>query len=539
MTYSRLNSSAATLSKNRTEDSISPFSGMCTTCVDGCIGMCEIGKSAYRGAEMIYPQPFGQITTASQKDYPVDLSHFTILGRAAGVWGIEEDSDRAIFPNVDLETTIGHAPGIRYKLPFTLAAMGSTNIAKNNWPGLAAGAAITGTAIAVGENVVGMDMGSKFEGGRVISSGELEDRVKLFRDWQMDGYGEVFIQANVEDTRLGVQEYAIKKLGVTAVELKWGQGAKDIGGEVKIKDLKKAQELQKRGYVVLPNPTDPRVVEAFERGSFHEFERHSRVGMVAKDSFLRRVDELRKAGAKYITLKTGAYRPVDLARAVKFASLADLDLLTVDAAGGGTGMSPWRMMNEWGVPGIELHSLLRNYLDRLSSQGEYIPPIALAGGFTFEDQMFKGFALCAPYVKLIAWARGPLAAAMVAKTIGKSIEERNLPIYVQRFGLTVDDVFVTAPELRHMLGDRFNKLPVGAIGYYTYYQRVAQGLRQLMAGARKFAVKHITRDDIAALTPEAARVSGLQMVSDIDREESESVLSDSMREAAEKVLGSR
>src|SRR3989304_2404990 len=115
MTYSRLNASAATPTKNRTETSISPFSGMCTTCVDGCVGMCEIGKSAYRGPEMIYPQPFGIITTASQKDYPVDLSHFTILGRAAGVWGIEPDSDRAIFPNVDLESTIGPPPGIRYK----------------------------------------------------------------------------------------------------------------------------------------------------------------------------------------------------------------------------------------------------------------------------------------------------------------------------------------------------------------------------------------------------------------------------------------
>ena len=145
MTLSRLNSSAATLSKNRTEDSVSPFSGMCTTCVDGCIGMCEIGKSAYRGAEMIYPQPFGIITTASQKDYPVDLSHFTILGRATGAWGIEPDSNRALFPNVDLETSFGSGPGIRCKLPFILAAMGSTNIAKNNWPGIAAGAAITGT----------------------------------------------------------------------------------------------------------------------------------------------------------------------------------------------------------------------------------------------------------------------------------------------------------------------------------------------------------------------------------------------------------
>ena len=87
MTYTRLNASAATLTKNRTEDSVSPLSGMCTTCIDGCIGMCEIGKSAYRGPEMIYPQPFGIITTASQKDYPVDLSHFTILGRCAGAWG--------------------------------------------------------------------------------------------------------------------------------------------------------------------------------------------------------------------------------------------------------------------------------------------------------------------------------------------------------------------------------------------------------------------------------------------------------------------
>lgn len=539
MTYSRLNSSAATLTKNRTEDAISPFSGMCTTCVDGCIGMCEIGKSAYRGAEMIYPQPFGIITTASQKDYPVDLSHFTILGRATGAWGIEADSNKALFPNVDLEVAFGHTPAIKSKLPFILAAMGSTNVAKNNWPGIAAGAAITGTCITIGENVCGMDMESKFENGRVISSADLEWRVKCFRDWQQDGYGDVIVQANVEDTQLGVQEYAIQKLGVKTVELKWGQGAKDIGGEVKIRDLAKAQELQRRGYVVLPNPSDPFVVEAFKRGSFHEFERHSRVGMVQKDAFLKRVEELRKHGAKHITLKTGAYRPADLARAVKFASLGELDLLTVDAAGGGTGMSPWRMMNEWGVPGIELHSLLRQYLDRLAERGDYIPPIALAGGFTFEDQVFKGFALCAPYVKMIAWARGPLAAAMVAKTIGKSIEAQNLPIYIQRFGMTVDEVFVTAPELRQMLGDRFSKLPVGAIGYYTYYQRVAQGLRQLMAGARKFAPKFIARDDIAALTPEASRISGIPLVTDVDREEAAAILGDPAREEAEAILEMR
>ena len=107
--------------------------------------------------------------------------------------------------------------------------------------------------------------------------------------------------------------------------------------------------------------TDPHVIEAFERGSFKEFERHSRVGMVSEEAFAKRVEELHKAGAKYIFLKTGAYRPADLARAVKFSSKYGIDLLTVDGAGGGTGMSPWRMMNEWGVPSVELHSLLHNY----------------------------------------------------------------------------------------------------------------------------------------------------------------------------------
>ena len=83
-TYSRVNASAATLTKNRTEGSVVPASGMCVTCVDGCIGMCEIGKSAYRGHEVIYPQPFGVITTAAEKTYPVDYSHFNIMGTCVG-----------------------------------------------------------------------------------------------------------------------------------------------------------------------------------------------------------------------------------------------------------------------------------------------------------------------------------------------------------------------------------------------------------------------------------------------------------------------
>jgi glutamate synthase domain-containing protein 2 len=498
---------------------------MCVTCVDGCIGMCEIGKSAYRGHEVIYPQPFGVITTASEKVYPVDYSHFNIMGTAVGALGIEADSDKAIFPNVNLEVHFGHDKGIKFKYPWIIPGIGSTNVAKNNWEGLAIGSALAGTGLTIGENVVGMDPEAVFENGKVLDTVDLKRRVKLYQDYQRDGYGAIVVQANVEDTRLGVQEYAIQELGVEIAELKWGQGAKNIGGEVKIRDLKKAQLLYERGYVVLPNPMDPLVIDAFERGSFKEFERHSRVGMVSEESFAERVEQLHKAGAKYVFLKTGAYRPADLARAVKFSSKYKIDLLTVDGAGGGTGMSPWRMMNEWGMPPVELHSLLYTYTKKLADRGEHVPALAVAGGFTFEDQIYKGLAIGAPFVKLVGMARSPIAAAMVGKTIGRTIEEQEIPVYVERFGSTKDEIFVTAPELRKELGDEaFERLPTGAIGLYTYYERLAQGLRQLMCGARKFDLSHVTRDDIAALTRDAAEVSGIQYIQDADEAEVQEIL---------------
>jgi glutamate synthase domain-containing protein 2 len=524
-TYSRVNTSAATLTKNRTEDSVSPNSGMCVTCVDGCIGMCEIGKSAFRGHEVIYPQPFGVITTASEKTYPVDYSHFNIMGTAVGAKGIEADSDKAIFPNVNLEVTLGHDKGIKFRYPWIIPGIGSTDVAKNNWEGLAIGTALAGTGLTIGENVAGMDPESVIKDGRVVDTVDLKRRVKLFQDNQRDGYGATIVQANVEDTRLGVQEYAINELGVEIVELKWGQGAKNIGGEVKVRDLKKAQMLYERGYVVLPNPTDPDVIKAFERGAFKEFERHSRVGMVEEESFASRVDELRKAGAKYIFLKTGAYRPADLARAVKFSSKYKIDLLTVDGAGGGTGMSPWRMMNEWGMPPVELHSLLYQYTKHFDDKGKFVPAIAVAGGFTFEDQIYKGLALGAPYVKLVGMARSPIAATMVGKTIGRTIEENQVPVYIERFGTTKDEIFVTAADLRKELGnEEFEKLPTGAIGLYTYYERLAQGLRQLMCGARKFGLEHIQRDDLVSLTKDASRISGIQYIQDADKNEVEEIL---------------
>ncbi|MFO7928841.1 MAG: FMN-binding glutamate synthase family protein [Candidatus Humimicrobiaceae bacterium] len=525
MTYSKINASSATGTKNLYGDNISPFSGMCATCIEGCLGLCEIGKSAYRGAEVIYPQPFGDITAASQKDYPIDYSHFNIMGTAFGAKGIEEDSDKAIFTNVNIEASIGKNKDLKLKLPLIIPGLGSTDIARKNWDGLAIGSAISGVILTIGENVCGIDPKSTFDtNNKVIASPELKRRVQLYNEWKQDGYGGIVVQTNVEDARFNVLEYAIKELGVEIVELKWGQGAKDIGGEIKISDLNRAIEIKERGYIVLPDPLDPDIQKAFKHGDFKEFERHSRIGMVKKQEFLETVERLRKAGAKHIFLKTGAYRPTDLAKAIKFASEAEIDLVTIDGAGGGTGMSPWRMMNEWGIPTVYIQCLAYAYAKKLDQKGSYVPDMAIAGGFTLEDQLFKALSLGSPYFKLIGMARSPITAAMVGKTIEGKINSGKIPKSIGKYGNDLEAIFVEITDLKKEFNQKAERIPGSAIGLYSYFRRLEQGLRQLMCGARKFNLNLIDRNDIASLTRESAEVSGIPYIMDLDKEEVEKIL---------------
>jgi len=522
MSLSRPNASAATLTRNRVARS--PVSGLCVTCLEGCPGLCEVGKSAFRGAEVIYPAPFGTVTAGSEKDYPVDYSHVQIMGTCVGAHGVAEDSDQALFTHVNLEQRLGHDRNIKLGLPLSIPALGSTEIGRVHWDGLASGAALAGVLLAIGENVVGMDENSRLNGGSIENATELRRRVELYRRWQRGDTGGIIVQANVEDTRLGVQEYAISELGVEMVEMKWGQGAKDIGGEVKITSLEKARMLKERGYVVLPDPTDPLVIKAFEHRTFREFERHSRIGMVSEESFLQRAEQLRSAGAKYLFLKTGAYRPRDLARALKYCSEAKVDVLTVDGAGGGTGMSPWRMMNEWGVPTLETQALTYQYAQRLAAAGKHVPDIVIAGGFSLEDHVFKVLAMGHPFVKAVGMARAPMTAAMVGRTLGLMIAEDRVPNNLKSFGTQLDEIFILAGELESELGEDFAELPSGGLGLYTYFVRIAQGLRQLMCGSRKFAVEYLDRGDVCALTRDAADITGLPYITEVDGEEVDRIL---------------
>jgi hypothetical protein len=523
-----LNGKSTVGTRTRAKDT-STISGMCPICIRDCSVMCEISLSAFRGREALYPEPaqFGTSTASALKNFGLDWSQLNIQAGLFEAQGIKENSEEAIFPNADTETKVG---GMPLKLPILTGAFGSTDVARLNWEGLAAGAAIAGVSITVGENIVGMDVESKFAGGKVMSSPELKRRVDLFRKFWDQKYGDVIIQTNVEDQKLGIDVYALSSLEVNIIERKWGQGAKAIGGEVRLRDLQKAILLKKRGYIVIPDPEDPVVQEAFRNGVFNTFERHSRVGIPKERDFIEDIEWLRKQGAKKVFLKTGAYRPSAVAYTMRFASEAKIDAVSFDGAGGGTGMSPVPMMDEMSIPTVYLQAIVLRCAQILKQKGKYVPDLVMAGGFIEETSIFKTIALSnfgdGPMVKAVLMGRSPITAAMKASYFKQLAAEGKLPKqFADQYGATPEKFFIAVPELKAKYGSKFSELPLEAVGVYTYLtDRVGVGLKQLMAGNRKWKLDLLGRGDLMSLSEIAAKVTGIPLADEVEKDALESIL---------------
>jgi len=525
---SYLNAKSTTGTQTRVKDT-SPTSGMCPICIRDCPFLCEISLSAFRGREALYPEPvqFGYSTAGALKDFGLDWSNFNIQAGLFEANGIEPNSDLTIFPNVDIETKVG---GIPLRVPILSGAFGSTDVARLNWEGLAVGAALSGVSVIVGENVCGMDVEATITNGKVTASKELKRRVDLFRKFWDGKYGEIVVQTNVEDQRLGVDVYAISKLEVNVIERKWGQGAKAIGGEVRVRDLEKAKLLKKRGYVVIPDPEDPTVQQAFKEGVFKSFERHSRVGIPEERGFIEDIEWLRKQGAKHVTLKTGAYRPSAVAWTMKMASEAKIDYISFDGAAGGTGMSPVPMMDEMSIPTVYLEAIVLKCAQMLKKKGRHVPDLIMAGGFIEETSMFKSIAMSnfgdGPFVKAVLMGRSPITAAFKGSYFKQLSDEGKLPrTFADKFGSTPDKFFIATPELKKKYGDRFKEIPWEAVAVYTYLtDRVGVGLQQLMAGNRKWKLNLLSRNDLMSLSERATKVTGIPMADDFEKDAIERIL---------------
>lgn len=494
--------------KMRTPSNISQFSGMCAVCASNCIGTCEIGRSAILGDQAIYPYKADINQFASEKNYPLDYSHFNINGRVFGVQGTEHDPYEATFPKANVSYDFGVINKTPLTMPIVLPAM-----AKLNWQDYYAGAALAGVMVVIGEDVVGKDSELVLENGIVQNSPLIKKMVNQFRKYYR-GYGDIILQANVDDENLGVLDYAIRDLGVTSVEIKFGQAAKGIQGMGQVNDIEKALELKQKGYLIYPDPDDKKVADNYKNGVGPIFQKIGKLPLWDENHITKRVNELRNLGAKHICFKTGPFDLADLVKLIKIASKAKIDMITFDGAGGGSGNSPTKMMNEWGIPTAYLESFLFKILKELDKKNYDLPNITITGGLAMEDDVFKALALGAPYIQLVGIGRAAMAAAFAGQNIGKLIENNSLPKSLSQYGKNKEELFKGIRQLKEFYGEKAVDLPAGAIGVYSYLDRISTGLKQLMALNRKFNLSSINRTDIYPLTDIARDVSGIPSLQD-------------------------
>ncbi len=523
-------------------------SGLCTLCRADCKGKCETWLSSLKGRKVLYPRDFSFITAGSANTTHVGVCYNSlridgyVYGAAGIPKGLSNSEDDCIFPNVNLEGGFGSSTKTKFRVPMMTGALGSTFIAAKYWESFAVGAALVGIPIVVGENVVGVDKKAEIKNGKIIKAPELDRRIDTFLRYY-DGYGAIIVQMNVEDTRNGVAEYIIDKYGDKVIlELKWGQGAKCIGGEIQVTSLDYAVFLKKRGYVVDPDPELPEIQDAFKQGSIKSIARHSRLGYTSlssrnavREDFMKAVEYLRKLGYKRISLKTGSYGMEPLAMSIKYASEANLELLTIDGSGGGTGMSPWNMMESWGVPSIILHAKAYEYAKILADKNEHVVDMAFAGGLVREDHIFKALALGAPFTKLICMGRSLMIPGYLGSNIQGALNPEvkkkvngnwdKLPSTLSEFGKTPEQIFAGYYDLQKKVGKaEMKNIPLGAVALWTLADKLAAGLQQLMAGVRKFSLNEITRDEIYAANRETAKETGITFISDKNNDLAKKIL---------------
>jgi hypothetical protein len=114
---------------------------------------------------------------------------------------------------------------------------------------------------------------------------------------------------------------------------------------------------------------------------------------------------------------------------------------------------------------------------------------------------------------------------MVGKNIGQWLKDGKLPNTVGQFGSTPEEIFVCYEEVKDLVGaNEMKDIPLGAVGIYSYSQKIKVGLQQLMAGTRCFSVPVISRNDLMALTEECTKITGIKYITDAYREEAMQVL---------------
>ena len=404
-------------------------SGLCEQCRTDCQGKCETFVSSFKGRRTIYTQePTGNVIYGSDNINPIGVSYnaLKVQGKIYGANGIKDrSSESALSANVDVSTEFGVYKKTKCKVPVLQGP--ALNAVSKYWDSYAIAAAVVGYPLVIGENAMNMDKEMIVENGKVIKAPRIDKMIDAFLKFD-HGYGGIVVQVNYDDVyqpNLPTIDYICEKYGdKVLMEIKWSQGGKIINGEVITKDLAHAKFMSQR-YPVFPDPNDPAIERIYAEGGSVRFTRQSRVPHTALDTyeqvekeFVALVDHIRDKGISRVMMKIGGLEMASLAMALKAASKAKIDLVTIDGSGGGTAHSPWPMMEHSGVPSILVHSKAYEYSKILADRGEFTADLSFAGGLARADHIYKALALGAPFCKIITLGR----SIMIPGFVGSNIE---------------------------------------------------------------------------------------------------------------------
>jgi hypothetical protein len=92
-------------------------------------------------------------------------------------------------------------------------------------------------------------------------------------------------------------------------------------------------------------------------------------------------------------------------------------------------------------------------------------------------------------------------------------------------GRDAKEIFAGYFDLEKKVGkDEMKNIPYGAIAFWTMADKLSCGLQQLLAGARKFKVTSLTRNELFSGNRETARETGIPHVTDVNDESARKIL---------------
>ncbi len=292
--------------------------------------------------------------------------------------------------DVDLRSVVG---GFHSPLPMYISAFGSTAACADLALHVSCQAGAAGLPMVIGENVTPVN-GYTREDGMPRS---LLPRVRAYSQSLPDGCGGVVVQQSTEDADAEVwnQVYsdpAVEPLlatGRLGFELKVGQGAKPGLGGITVVDGE-SPRLDTQGFVL----TDLVAENADAEGRRLRF---GTPGTFTAEILRQQIRLMRNNYPRarvWVKLPPGR----DIVEAVRVATDAGADAVTVDGAQGGTGWAPEVFLRAVGLPAGEC----------LRQLAEHDLPVQVSGGMWEGSRVAKALAMGAVAVGL---GRAALLAA--------------------------------------------------------------------------------------------------------------------------------